>query len=300
MPRRCSCLERSGAPEGGSTTAQLDAEYSPSRIVPDFHSTLREYRRLSDIAKQSLPCELYIRYGDQPGELLHHFPARRPKSPLLVYVHGGHWQDLSIDDSCFAAGDLTGGGAGFTAVGYGLAPERSLDAMVASVAKAIDWVVENASSLGGTPHAIYAAGSSAGAHLLAMALGDAPAGASQGLAGVALLSGVYELGLLQHSYVNAALRLSHADAMRNSPIRCLPLRASKVIIARGQTETNEYARQHQLMACRLQRVGGTQPARAAVRAMVCEGRNHFDLPLGLGDPDEALGHAVLRMLQVAS
>lgn len=283
MPLR-SC---SPNPTGPNDT-DLDAEYSPSRVVPGFRSILAEYRRLSDLAKQTLPSELNIRYGDAPGELLHHFPPRRAGSPLLVYIHGGHWQELSIDDSCFAAPALVAHGAGLVAVGYQLAPEGTLDEMVGSVAKALDWVAGNAAALGGTPGTIHAAGSSAGAHLLAMAAGSGPAAASARLAGVVLMSGVYDLSRIRLTYVNDALRLTEQDASRNSPVRFLPIRTDKVIIARGQGETVEYASQHDLLAGALR---GT-----AAQTMVCRGRNHFDLPLGLGDPADELGLAVLEQM----
>lgn len=274
-------------------SAQLDAEYSPSRIVPEFRSILAEYRRRSDAAKGSLPCELDVRYGDGDGELLHHFPPQRDGAPLLVYVHGGHWQELSIDDSCFAAPGLVEDGAGLVALGYRLAPEGTLDAMVDSVARGLEWVAANAGALGGSPGAIHAAGSSAGAHLLAMALGSAPRAASVRLAGVALLSGVYDLDRIRLTYVNDALGLTEADARRNSPIDFLPIRADAVLVARGESETGEYRRQHELLVDGLRRAGADG---ATVRSLVCRGRNHFDLPLGLGDPRDELGHRMLQTM----
>lgn len=126
-----------GTPRLRPPARGLDAEYSPSRIVPEFRSILAEYRRLNDVAKESLLCELNVPYGDGEGERLHYFPPRRGGSPLLVYVHGGHWQELSIDDSCFAAPALVEQGAGLVAVGYRLAPEGTLGGMVNSVARAL-------------------------------------------------------------------------------------------------------------------------------------------------------------------
>lgn len=276
-----------------AAASRLDAEYSPSRIVPEFRSILAEYRRRSDAAKASLPCELDVRYGDGEGELLHHFPPRRDGAPLLVYVHGGHWQELSIDDSCFAAPGLVEHGAGLVAVGYRLAPEGTLDAMVSSVARGLEWVAANARALGGSPGAIHAAGSSAGAHLLAMALGSAPRAASVRLAGVALLSGVYDLDRIRLTYVNDALGLTEADARRNSPVHFMPIRADEVLVARGGAETDEYRRQHELLVAALRRAGTTA---AGVRSLVCESRSHFDLPLGLGDPRDELGRMMLRSM----
>lgn len=277
-------------PSPSFSPEQLDTEYSPSSTAPGWRSVLAEYRDRSDAAKETLRCELNVRYGDRPGERLHHFWPRRPGSPLLVFVHGGHWQDLSIDDSCFAAPDLVGQGAGLLAVGYRLAPAGTLEEMVASVARALEWVVGHAADLGGTPERVHAAGSSAGAHLVAMALGAAPAAADVRLAGVALLSGVYDLELLRRTYVNDALGLTEEAAYRNSPVHFLPIRADEVLVARGGTETGEYGRQHDLL------VGaGRQPG---VRSLVARDRNHFDLPLGLGDPGDELGRAVLRQLRL--
>ncbi len=261
----------------------------------EFRLILSRYRRLSDVAKDTLPCELGVRYGSHECELLHYFPPRRAGRPLLVYVHGGHWQELSADDSCFAAEGLVEQGAAFVAIGYGLAPQRTLDAMVASVAGALTWVFDNYSTLGTDARRVHAAGSSAGAHLLAMALGGAAPASQVRPAGVALLSGVYELSAIRLSYVNAALRLSEAAATRNSPIHRVPIAAAEVLLARGETETAEYKRQHELMLSALR---STKTAHSAVRTLVCAGRNHFDLPLALGNPREELGQALRRQMRL--
>ena len=58
-------------------------------------------------------------------------------------------------------------GCAYVAVGYGLAPDRTVPGMIASVARALDWLVTTGPSLGIDPDALHVAGSSAGAHLLA-------------------------------------------------------------------------------------------------------------------------------------
>jgi arylformamidase len=300
LPPRSSCLECVSATGRGRSQAQLDAEYSPSRVAPESQAILWEYRRLSEVAKQTLRCELRVRYGDSESELLHHFPPRRASSPLLVYVHGGHWQEQSIDDSCFAANALIEHGAGFLAVGYGLAPACSLGAMVTSIGRALEWVSANAVALGGTPQQIYAAGSSAGAHLLAMALGGGSPTPCVKVAGLSLLSGVYELSRIRRSYVNDKLQLTDAEARQNSPVHHLPLRAAEVLVARGEIETAEYVRQHDLLITCLRGAGGVAAGAPVVWSLVCRGRNHFDLPLGLGQPQDELGCAVLRQMRLGS
>jgi acetyl esterase/lipase len=56
---------------------------------------------------------------------------------MQVYVHGGHWQESCKEDCSFAApAFVVGAGVAFVALGYGLAPQRTLASMVASARRA--------------------------------------------------------------------------------------------------------------------------------------------------------------------
>ena len=271
---------------------QLDREYSPSSRAPDFEDTLGRYATQSAEALASLRCSLNVRYGPGPEELVHFFPADRPAAPVVVYVHGGHWQALSKEDSCFAAPQVVAAGAAFAALGYGLAPGCRLDQMVRSVRRGLHWFAQNAARLGLRSDAIYAAGSSAGAHLVAAATSRIPGGRAQPVAGLCLLSGVYDLEPIRLSYVNDAVGLDQAAARAHSPLFHLPLAAGSVIVARGGAETAEYARQHESFARALVDTGHR------VVDLVDPGRNHFDLPLDLGVRGTALGDALLAQLDL--
>jgi arylformamidase len=264
--------------------AELDRQYSPSSLVPDFMTVLDRYRSESAAARARLACAPDVRYGPDPAEVLDFFPAGQRGAPLHVFVHGGHWQELSKDESSFAAPAFVAAGAAFAALGYGLAPDRDLPAMVASVRRGLDWLREHARELGTRPDRLYASGSSAGAHLVAMALTAAP-----GIAGACLVSGVYDLEPVRLSYVNDAVGLTEATAFANSPLHHLPLHTTDVIVARGANETGEYGRQH---ATFVDALGGP------VVDLVVAGRNHFDLPLDLGRPDTVLGRAVLDQMRL--
>ena len=81
----------------------------------------RAYRR-------PCPCSRDLRYGTAPRALLDYFPgpgaAGRPG--LLVYIHGGYWQELSKDQSAFLAPAWHAAGFAHAVVGYTLAPEAGL------------------------------------------------------------------------------------------------------------------------------------------------------------------------------
>ncbi|MQS05732.1 alpha/beta hydrolase [Streptomyces alkaliphilus] len=270
----------------------LDRELSPSSRARDARGTLAEYRKRSLAALGMLDHRADVAYGPDPAERLHHFPPRRPGAPLLVFVHGGHWQESGREDACFAAPALLAAGAGYIALGYGLAPGRRLEEMSASVRRGLAWVRENAAALGGRSDAVYAAGSSAGAHLVAMATGG-PDGVP--LAGLCLLSGLYDLRPVVGSYVNDALGLSPATAREMSPLFRSPPRAGRVLLARGRYETDEYARQQERFSAALRGRGGTAGG-PVVEDLVVEDRDHFDLPLDLGDAATVLGRTVLGHL----
>lgn len=266
---------------------RLDAQFSPSRLVPDFEAVLAEYGSRSRRARQRATFETHS-YGGHPQEQLDYFPPPVPGAPVHVFVHGGHWQELSKDESSFPALDFLDRGHGFAAVNYGLAPDRSLGEMVDAVWRALCWLRDHAHELGTAPNAIHAGGSSAGAHLVAMALcfdaerrTDRPAVAS-----ACLVSGTYDLEPIRHSYVNDALGLDHRQAWELSPLHGLPCRVGHIVLARAEAETDEYVRQHDAFLKAARQTGNS------VSEIVVAGTNHFDVVFGLGDPGNPLGAAV--------
>ncbi|MEV4615134.1 alpha/beta hydrolase [Kitasatospora sp. NPDC049258] len=267
--------------------AELDREYSPSSCVADLAAELAAYTEGSAAAHAAHPARRDERYGEQPPELLDYFPAAGPGAPLHVFVHGGYWQELDKADSAFAAPDFLRRGTAFAAIGYGLAPRWPPAEIVAQVRRAVRWLFGNAEELGFDPARVYLSGSSAGAHLAAMALLDPEPAPGHRIAGAALLSGVYDLEPISLSYVNEPLALDAEAARRLSPLH-LPLAGlPPLLIARGEHETAEFARQQEEFAAAARAAG------VPVHTMVAAGRNHFDLPLDLGRPESELGAEVL-------
>lgn len=272
----------------------LDRQFSPSSCVPSIDRYLREYEVRSADARRQLQVRCGLRYGEHPDETLDFFPAAGPGAPLHVFVHGGNWQALSKDDSAFAAPDFVAEGVAFVAMNYALAPGATLDAMVAMTRRCVRWLLAHAEALGVDRSRVQLSGHSAGAHLIAMAMtpdGSGEADLARAISGLVLLSGLYDLEPVRHSYVNDALRLDGPAALRNSPWRALPTHVPPVVIARGGNETEEYKRQHGLMIRALRR-------RTSVVDVVEQEKNHFDLPYDLGARGTPLGDAVLAQLGV--
>lgn len=278
---------------GGLSQTDLDLEYSPSSRAPRFRAVLGRLAELSERARTDLPGELDLRYGADPDERLDFFPSGRRHAPLHVFVHGGHWQESSKEESAFAAPAITAAGASFVALGYGLAPRLSMEQILAQVRRALIWLRGHARDLGVDPDRLYLSGSSAGAHLVAAALSRVPGpmtGECPTVAGACLLSGVYDLEPVRLSYVNDALGMDVRSARRHSPLHHLPCAADSLIVARGERETDEYARQHRLLVSAARRSG----CRAS--SLVVPDRDHFALPADLGVPGTSLGDAVLEQM----
>ena len=120
-----------------------------------------------------------LRYGDNSRALIDYFPApaSAPSRGLLVYFHGGYWQELSKAESAFLAPAWHAAGFAHAVVGYALAPAACLPDIVGDCRAALAWLHARADTLGFDAGRIVAAGSSAGAYLAA-ACADAASGAA--------------------------------------------------------------------------------------------------------------------------
>ncbi|MGP3971940.1 alpha/beta hydrolase [Streptomyces sp. 6N223] len=284
---------------------ELEREFSPSTRVDDIAPHLARYAADSARARAELACHRDLPCGPLPEWTLDFFPAPRADAPLLVFVHGGYWQELSKDESAFAARGLLAAGVSFAALGYGLAPRYTLREIAAATGEAIRRVCTEPGLLpgGAAPREVHLAGHSAGAHLVASALVDTASWRRCGarpadvIASATLISGVYDVRPLRHTYVNDALGMGEEEARACSPLLRLggpgpgvedPL--PELVLALGENETHAFARQQRDFADAARRAG------ARVTDIVVPGRHHFDLPFDLGDPATPLGAEVTRLI----
>jgi len=273
---------------------RIEKEYSPSSCVPSIEPFLAEYALRSRKAEQALVCQKDLQWGDKPDETLDFFPAASREAPLLVFIHGGYWQELSKNESLFAAADCVANGIAFAAINYTLAPKAGVETIVDQCRRAVAWLHGQAGALGFHRDRLYLSGSSAGAHLAAMMLlkgWQHTAGMTDdAIAGAILLSGVYDIEPLVGTRVAAPLNLTTADAAGLSPMRLGLGRPVPTIVAWGENETSEFKRQSRSYAARL------QAADFPVLVFEVAGANHFDIVLGLADRETVLGRATLELI----
>ena len=274
--------------------SRLEREYSPSSCVPSSRSFTDAYAERSREAARRLSFRPNLRWGDGDDETFDFFPAADANAPLLIFIHGGYWQELSKSDSLFIAPNCIANGIAYAAIEYTLAPHASVIAIVEQCRRAALSLSRQASALGCDARRIFVAGSSAGAHLAAMLLVDVwqktSAPRNDLIAGTILLSGIYDLEPLVGTYINKPLDLTNEEARILSPQRLELGRPMPVIVAWGENETSEFKRQSQTFASKL------KAADFSLTSLEIAGANHFDIVFGIADPAGALGRAALDMI----
>ncbi len=188
-----------------------DAGFNNSAAVVNSPAILAEWERLSADMRARHPQYLDLRYGPRDRNRIDFLNAGA-KGPTLVFIHGGYWQARAKESFTFCAAGPMAHGINVAFVGYTLAPDATLDQIVDEVRTSIDYLANELPTLGGDPNRMIVSGWSAGGHLSSMVLGHPRVKA--GL----LISGIYDLKPIPHTYLNEKLNLDDAMATRNSPV----------------------------------------------------------------------------------
>jgi arylformamidase len=167
--------------------------------------------RRSTELRARYPDHLDLRYGPRERNRIDFLKAHE-KGPTLLFIHGGYWQQRAKETFTVFAGGPMAHGINVALIGYTLAPDATLDQIVAEIHGGLNFLVGQLPALGGDPNRIVVSGWSAGGHLTAMALSHPRVKAGVGI------SGIYDLEPIRHSYLDAKLGLDEAMSRRNSPM----------------------------------------------------------------------------------
>ena len=282
--------------------AEREREYSPSSCIGgDYQPFVAAYATRSAAAHAQARAAggrwLEGRYGSAPAQRLDLCvpgTVSAAGAPLLVFIHGGYWQELSARDSLFPAASCIQRGIAFAAIDYTLAPEAKVGTIVDECRAALAWLTEHAGRHHIDASRIVVAGSSAGAHLAAMVClaGSRHTSAVQPAAAV-LVSGIYALEPLIGTSINQALALDAAEARRQSPALHALRGFPNAIVCWGEIETAAFKQQSRLFAEALQAEG------TPCTSFEIAGRNHFDVILDLAEAGTPLGRHTLGLLESA-
>src|SRR6266487_176832 len=177
--------------------------------VPGSVEMVAGWEQRSAAMRKRFPGHLDLRYGPRERNRIDFLKAG-DAAPTLLFIHGGYWQARAKEVfTVMAEGPMTHG-INVAMIGYTLAPDATLDEIIAEIHQGLDFLAEKLPALGGDPSRIVVSGWSAGGHLTSMALAHRHV-----KAGMAI-SGIYDLEPIRHSYLNVKLGLDEAMSRRNS------------------------------------------------------------------------------------
>lgn len=191
---------------------EVDRGLNNGAAVAGSADIIAGWEQRSAALRQRHPQHLDLRYGARERNRID-FLQSRDNAPTLLFIHGGYWQHRSKEIFAVVAEGPMAHGINVALIGYTLAPDATLDEIVAEIYAGIDFLADRLPAFGATSGGIVACGWSAGGHLTSMALSN-----KHVRAGVAI-SGIYDLEPIRHSYLNEKLRLDEAMSRRNSPVR---------------------------------------------------------------------------------
>lgn len=239
-----------------------------------------------------------VPYGDrQPQRLDLYLPAGQAgDAPVLVFFHGGGWQEGTRKDIRATAESLTAAGLIVAVPDYRLYPQAAFPQFVEDGAAAVAHVRWMLGRLGGR-HPLFIGGHSAGAFNAAMLAADkhylAGAGVpADAVAGYVLLSGPYDMaGPVPAPYapVFPAATRSRADANAfidgSEPPLLLLTAAADTVVSPAATH-------------RLAETITAKGGRATV--VTTAGSDHLATFRGLGDPGSAVRRSLMAFLASAA
>ena len=278
------------------TQDELNVQYSARGTAPDGDVYRDFISENSARVREKMDCRLDVPYGPTPGEVVNVFPAEKPGSPIVYFIHGGYWRSSSQKDVDLYAEALVPAGCAYVTVNYLLAPEATIDEIVRQCRAGLAWAYNNAARFNGDPNNVHVVGRSAGGHLTGMMLADGwreEFGLPDDLIKSACaLSGLFDLEPVRLSNVNEWAKLDKEAADRNSPVHHMPKIPCPIIIAWGENETDEFKRQSDLYRIAWQSRGWP------CQTMEFAGKHHFASMPDLMYPDEECTKALLAQIGI--
>ena len=244
-----------------------------------------------------------LAYGAEPLQALDFWRARGTAAPLIVFVHGGGWQngDKRGTQRSQQVPHYLSTGYAFASLNYRLVPAVNVETQAQDVAMALKYLLERATSLGFDRKRVVLMGHSAGAHLAALVGTDGryleTAGLRLGdLAGIVLLDGAGYDVAAQLKEAGPRLRRTYREAFGSDPARqraLSPLSHATAPNARSflilHVERSDSAQQSRALGEALRAAG----AAMEVRGLSGRGLSgHMEINVRLGDPSY-LGTAIV-------
>lgn len=277
-----------------------------------YWAGIRLYYREADLPAPQIRRDIaYAGAASSAKQRLNLFLPSGRGWPLVVFVHGGNWDE---GDRNLAVGGadiynnigryLASRGIGAAVVSYRLLPDVTWQTQIADVAAAVQWAGAHAGEFGGSPRCVFVMGHSAGAQLAARVALDPDVRGAGGepmpaICGVIGVSGAgYDLGDAR-TYELSDDRDWYAERFGGtpdweqsaSPIRLVRKNSPPFLLLYAGGEGKALQRQSQLMHQALAAAG------AASSVVVVPGESHSRIVLTLSRDDKTAGPAIVSFVK---
>jgi arylformamidase len=271
-------------------------EYNNRELVPEHPQYMARWAERTARARSTMTCQLDLAYGEQPGETIDIFPARKGDGTCMMFIHGGYWRALDKKDFSYLAPAWVDAGVSLAVVNYDLCPRVSMEEIVRQMLRASRWLWQHAEAYGMDQDRLYVSGHSAGGHLTAMLMCALWPTFDRSLPkdlwkGGLAVSGLYDLNpLMQVDWLNGDLKLDAQNAHKLSPAFMAPATRAPLMTCVGGDESSEFLRQNALLGSRWRKTfAGDIPM---------PGKHHFSVIDALAEPGSALFAGARRLMKL--
>jgi arylformamidase len=263
-----------------------EVEYNNRARVPEHPEIFVRWREAAAAYREHMKAEenaeLGLAYGASPRQTVDlFFPEATGHTPLALFIHGGYWRSLEASTFSHMAAGLNAKGVAVAVAGYDLCPQVTIGQIVNQIRNACLFLWRRF----GQRLMVY--GHSAGGHLAGCMLATDwkkfdPKAPADLVPAAYSISGLFDLGPLVHTAMNADLRLDETEVGRVSPLNW-PVAAGRVFDAVvGGAESSEFLRQSRIVADAWGKNG------VEARYEEIAGANHFTVLDPLTDPASAM------------
>jgi arylformamidase len=280
----------------GLSSEQRNFQLSPSLSAKDAGGALGAMVSQTQAAQRDpmLDVRIDIPFGARPRQKLDVYLPKTADSapkPVIVFIHGGFWQEGDKSVSGFAVSTFAALGWASISLGYTLTPDVSLTELTKEIHEGVQYIAKNAAALGIDAENIILVGHSAGGHLAASVMCDLLGqGVHKLIRGVVLISGVFELAPIARSYVNDLTRMSDGEISSLSPLRHDVKARIPVHVLIGTDEPEAFQVQSAVLR------DSWAPVLPDLSFHAAAGRDHFDVLEELRDPSSMTVRSIRLMI----
>lgn len=271
-------------------TEDIERHFNPRVAVCDAADRIAAWTARSRALADRIEIKTDLRYG-AGTKMTFDLHIAGAGVPTVIFVHGGYWRALDKADQVFVAEGWRRCDLNVANLNYDLCPTVSLAALNDEIAAAIRHITDEAASLGLGNGPFFLAGHSCGAHAAALAAAT-PALADR-LAGVVVLSGIYDTRALVHTTINRDIRLDETNAAIFNVLTMPPRAGLRILCVVGGDEPAGWIGES-MAYCAHARSSGID-----CRLEILPDKNHFSMLEACCDPDSTACRTVVDFIREA-